>query len=58
MSLLTSFDLFTFWVIVLQAVGFSTASPKKVSFVKALTIIVAVWACYVLLKVGWVGAFS
>ncbi|MFZ0637392.1 MAG: YIP1 family protein [Candidatus Acidiferrales bacterium] len=58
MSLLTSFDLFTFWVIVLQAIGFSTASPKKVSFVKALTIIVAVWACYVLLKVGWVGAFS
>jgi Yip1 domain len=58
MSLCTSLNLFTFWEIVLMGIGFSAASPKKVSIGKGITIIVACWALYVLAKVGWVGAFS
>jgi Yip1 domain len=58
MTLLTSLDIFTFWVLILQGIGFSAANPKKVSFAKGLTIVVAVWAIYVLAKVAWVGAFS
>jgi len=58
MTLLTSLDLFTFWVLILQGIGFSAANPKKVSFAKGLTIVMAAWAVYVLVKVAWVGAFS
>jgi hypothetical protein len=58
MALLTSFDVFAFWVMVLMAIGFAAASPKKVSFAKGLTIVVAVWALWVLIHVGWVGALS
>ncbi|MFZ0036011.1 MAG: YIP1 family protein [Candidatus Acidiferrales bacterium] len=58
MALMTSFDIFAFWVMVLMAIGFSAASPKKVTFGKGLTIVVAVWALWVLIHVGWVGAFS
>jgi hypothetical protein len=58
MALLTSFDVFSFWVMILMAIGFSAANPKKISFGKGLTIVVAVWALWVLIHVGWVGAFS
>lgn len=58
MSLCSSLNLFTFWEIVLMGIGFSAASPKKVSIGKGITIIAACWALYVLAKVGWVGAFS
>ncbi len=58
MALMTSFDAFAIWSMVLLAIGFSAASPKKVSFGKGLTIVVAVWALWVLIHVGWVGAFG
>jgi hypothetical protein len=55
---MTSLDAFAIWVIVLMAIGFAAASPKKVSFAKGLTIVAAVWALWVLIHVGWVGALS
>jgi hypothetical protein len=58
MTLMTSLDAFAIWVIVLMAIGFAAASPKKVSFAKGLTIVAAVWALWVLIHVGWVGALS
>jgi hypothetical protein len=58
MTLMTSLDAFAIWVIVLMAIGFAAASPKKVTFAKGLTIVVAVWALWVLIHVGWVGALS
>jgi Yip1 domain len=58
MSLCSSLNLFTFWEIVLMGIGFSAASPKKVSIGKGIAIVAAWWALYVLAKVGWVGAFS
>jgi len=57
-SLLTSLDLLTFWVIALQAIGFSATNPKKISFGKAFGSIFAVWFVYVLIKMGLAAAFS
>lgn len=57
-SLLTSLDIFTFWALVLEAVGFSATNPKKLSFGRAFGTIFAVWIIYVLVKVGFAAAFS
>lgn len=57
-SLLTSLDLFTFWVLVLQAIGFSATNPKKLSFGKALSIIIAIWLVFVVIKMGLAAAFA
>lgn len=57
-SLLSSFDLFTFWSMILMGIGYSAANPKKISFGKALGTIVVVWAIYVACKVGIAAAFS
>jgi hypothetical protein len=57
-TLLTAFDLFVFWNMILMAFGFSAADPKKISFGKALGTVVGVWFIYVLVKVGLVAAFS
>ena len=57
-TLLTSFDLFVFWSMILMAFGYSAADPKKISFGKALGAIVVVWLLYVIVKVGFTAAFS
>jgi Yip1 domain len=57
-TLLTAFDLFAFWNMILMAFGFSAADPKKISFGKALGTVVGVWLIYVIVKVGLVAAFS
>jgi Yip1 domain len=57
-SLLTSLDVFTFWVLVLQGVGYSATNPKKIPFGKAFGTVLAVWALYVVVKVGLAAAFS
>jgi hypothetical protein len=54
----TSFDLFTFWTMILMAIGYSVAAPKKLSFGKAFVSIVVVWLLVVLLRVGAAAAFS
>jgi len=56
--LLGSFDIFSFWSILLMATGFHAASPRKISFGKALGVILFAWAFYVVLKVGLTAAFS
>ncbi len=57
-TLLTAFDLFVFWNMILMAFGFSAADPKKISFGKALGTVVGVWLIYVIVKVGLVAAVS
>src|ERR1700733_2868099 len=57
-SLLSSLDIFTFWTMILMAIGYSAANPKKISFGKALVTIGVVWAIYVACKVGFASAFS
>jgi len=58
LTLATSFDIFTFWAIALQGIGFSAANPKKISFGKGVSIVLIAWAIWVAVRVAWVGAFS
>ena len=51
-ALASSFDLFTFWTIALMAVGYA-ATTRKLTWGKAFTGIVVMWAVWVLCKVGY-----
>lgn len=53
-----SFDLFTFWTLILLAIGFAAVNPKKLKGAKSFTIAFSVWAVYVLCRVGWALIFS
>jgi hypothetical protein len=55
---LSSLDLFTFWVLILQAIGFRATNPKKISFGTALGCVFGLWLIYVIAKVGLTAAFS
>ena len=57
-ALLKSIDLFTFWIMILLAIGYSTAAPKKLSFGKAFVSVFVVWFLVVLVVVGFTAAFS
>lgn len=58
LSLCTSLDVFTFWVLGLMAFGYSAVRPKKIKFGSALTWIVGIWVVFVLVKVGFAAMFS
>jgi hypothetical protein len=53
----TSMDLFTFWQILLLAVGISVAA-RKFPFSKALVAVVVPWILLVIGKVGWASIFG
>jgi hypothetical protein len=57
-SLATSLDLFSFWTILLMAVGIKAAAGKKLSFGGAVFAVVLPWAVYVLGKSAWAGFMS
>ena len=57
-ALLSSFDLFLFWEMILLAMGFSAAAPKKISVAGAFFWILGLWAVFVLIRVGFAAAFS
>lgn len=57
-AMLTPVDLFSFWVMILLAIGYSTAAPKKLSSIKAFSWIFSLWVVYVLVRVGLTAAFS
>ena len=56
-TLASSLDLFSLWVIALLALGYSTAA-RKVKFGKAFAVVLSVWAVYVLVKTGWTALFG
>jgi hypothetical protein len=56
-GLAKSFDLFTFWTIALEAVGISVAAPK-ISFSKALMLVLTPWLVWTLVSSGLAGLFS
>jgi Yip1-like protein len=58
LSLCTSLDIFTFWVLGLMAFAYSAVRPKKIKFGSALTWIVGIWVVLVLVKVGFAAMFS
>ncbi|HXW57030.1 MAG TPA: YIP1 family protein [Candidatus Cybelea sp.] len=57
-ALLTSLDLFTFWALLLEAIGYRATNPKKISFGMALGCVVGLWILWVFVKVGFAAAFS
>jgi hypothetical protein len=56
-SLATSIDLFSFWTILLLAVGISVAA-RKFPFSKALVAVLVPWVVLVLAKAGWANLFG
>jgi len=56
-SLATSVDLFTIWTILLIALGISVAAPR-VSFSKALILVVTPWIILVLISASFSGMFG
>jgi hypothetical protein len=58
MKLGISFDIFSFWILILIAVGFAAARPKKLPFSKAFTIAALSWAIFLLVRVAGTWIFS
>lgn len=56
-TLASSLNLFTFWVMLLMALGFSVAS-KRLTFGKSLALVVLPWAVFVLLISAVTAMFS
>jgi hypothetical protein len=52
-----SFDLFSFWIMALIAIGISAAAPK-IPFGKALTAVIFPWALYVAIRTAATAAFG
>ena len=57
-ALCKSFDIFTFWTLILLAIGFAAVNPKKLKGAKAFTVAFGVWAVWVVCRVGWAFIFS
>ncbi|MGB8475555.1 MAG: YIP1 family protein [Candidatus Acidiferrum sp.] len=57
-ALCKSFDIFTFWTLILLAIGFAVINPKKLKGGKPYMIAFGVWAVWVVLRVGWAFIFS
>jgi Yip1 domain len=57
-SMASSLDIFAIWSLVLLALGYSTISPKKMPFGKALAYVFCMWVVWVFVKVGLVAAFT
>lgn len=53
-----SIDLFTFWTLILLAIGFAAVNPKKLKGAKSFTVAFGVWAVWVVCRVGWAFIFS
>lgn len=50
-SLASSLDIFSFWTILLLGIGFAAYNPKKIKG-SGLSVVLGVWAIYVICKVG------
>jgi len=53
-----SIDIFVFWILVLLGIGFAATNPRKLKVGGAIGIAVAVWAAYVVCRVGIAFTFS
>lgn len=57
-TLCKSIDVFSFWTLILIAIGFAAVNPRKLKGARSFTIALTVWAVYVVLRVGWAFIFS
>jgi Yip1 domain len=55
---LTALDVFGIWCVVLLAIGFSAADPKKIPLGKSFGIVLSVWGSIVLFFTGLLWIFS
>lgn len=53
-----SFDVFTFWTLILLAIGFAATSPKKLKGSKSYMIAFGLWAAFTVVRTGWAYIFS
>jgi Yip1 domain len=53
LALGSSLELFWIWCLVLVAIGFAAANPRKVKPGAAFGIVFGLWAVWILAKVGW-----
>jgi hypothetical protein len=58
MKLATSIDVFAFWIMILIAVGFAAANPRKLKFGNAFAIVFGCWVIFVIIRVGLAWIFS
>lgn len=49
----TSIDVFWIWTLVLVAIGYSAANPKKIKTSTAFGVVFGLWAVWVLARVAW-----
>lgn len=52
-TLCKSIDVFSFWTLILIAIGFAAVNPRKLKGAKSFTVAFTVWAAYVVVRVGW-----
>lgn len=52
-SLGQSLDIFWIWTLILLAIGFKAANPRKISNAGAFGTVFGLWVIFVLVKVGW-----
>jgi hypothetical protein len=57
-SLCKSLDVFSFWILVLTAIGFAAVNPRKLKGFRPYAIAFAVWAVFVAARTGWAWIFS
>jgi hypothetical protein len=57
-ALASQIDFFSFWIIILLAIGYHVANPKKISFGGAFCTVIASWLFYVIVRVALAAAFS
>lgn len=57
-TLCKSIDVFTFWTLILVAIGFAAVNPRKLKGAKSFIIAFTVWAVYVVIRVGVAFIFS
>jgi len=53
-----SIDIFTIWLLILTGIGFAATNPRKLKAGGAIGIAFAVWAAFVVCRVGWAFIFS
>jgi hypothetical protein len=58
MALGTAIDLFSFWIIFLIGLGFTTYNPKKLKLGSSIGIALTVWAVYEAIRLGATYIFS
>ncbi len=56
-SLLASIDIFSIWTIALLSLGFAAISDRRLTTRRSATMIISLWALWVLVKMGWSALF-